>query len=671
MQIEFSRLNTADLAAVDSLMKKHSQTLGFLPTEALRDHLASGGVLGAKVDRTLVGYLLYTSNPRRFRITQLCVSEEFRGEGIARKLLEKLKQSASTQSSIELNCRRDFPADAMWPRLGFVPIGEKPGRSVARHPLTHWYLALHSAHQQELDIFEAQTSSEALDVIVDAQIFFHFYEPESSETRLSRALLSDFLVDSLNICITDELLIEINRNFDKSRREQNRARVANFPQVQPSPRVVEDLVRQLRRVLPSNTRSQESDIRHLAKAAASEVNIFVTRDLSLLSKARTIAELVGLQVLSPTELIVQVHQLSDAKSYSPERVAGLNLGWHRFKQEDFQEFPYSAFLNESEGLRKFRQTLSQYLASPNLYACDLLRDGDDVAIVRTMRNDLPRTISIPLARVATSPNRTLYGRFLIADTLAKAVDMNQDVVEFKSSSISPYLRPELLDMGFTVLPDRLARFCFSRTLSREEALDRIAALSPQSRFSYEDMSDLELERHCSPLSLAAEQSYFLIPIRRGYALSLFDTQLSASDLIGGDPTVLLRWDNVYYRVKSAHRMLKPPARLLWYVSRPEKQIIAVSHLDSVTIDTPGELLKRFKRFGVLKWKTLYKMCDYDASTELMALRFSHTSLFRERIPLSKLRAVYREHGAGVFLQGPSRIPAKVFHDIYRLGYPEI
>ena len=161
MQIETSLLEITHLVEVDALMKRHSQTLGFLPTEALRDHLARGGVLGAKVDQTLVGYLLYASTPRRFRITQLCISEEFRGKGIARQLLERLRISATTQTSIVLNCRRDFPANAMWPKLGFVPISDRPGRSTAGHLLTQWHLALHSDQQPELELFKAQTSDES------------------------------------------------------------------------------------------------------------------------------------------------------------------------------------------------------------------------------------------------------------------------------------------------------------------------------------------------------------------------------------------------------------------------------------------------------------------------------------------------------------------------------
>ena len=670
MQIEISVLAVSDIDAVDGLMKCNRQTLGFLPSEALRSYLELDGVLGAKSDDQLVGYLLYQSNSRRFRITHLCVSRKFRGMGIAKELLQALKGSATTQTYITLNCRQDFEVGGLWESLDFVYAGEKPGRSQDGSVLFHWHLTLRSAHQPELDLFKAQTSDEALDVIIDAQVFFDLVRADCGESEDSKVLLADFLVDSLNLCVTDELRNEIGRSKDAEQRRIGLERFQLFPQVSPQHHVVEALAKRLRGILTSKTPSQLSDIRHLAKAAASDVKVFVTKDQSLLNKAQAIGALINLQILSPTALIIQAHQLSDVPSYSPDRVAGLQLGWHRFGNEDFQGFPYSAFLNKGEGQREFRRKLDHYLDRPHQYTCQLLKDGNDIATVRSLRNDSPNTIDVPLARVGALPNRNLFAKFLIADTLARAVEMNQNIVEFKASAISPYLIPHLLEMGFTSSANGYVRFCMPDCLTRSETLGRIRELRPESVSTYEGMSDLKLETHCSPLSLSVDQGYFLVPIRPSFALHLFDRQLSASDLIGGDPTVLLRWDNVYYSARLLHRMLKNPARILWYVTSPQKQIIAVSRLDDAFANTPTELLKRFKRFGVLDWENLYEMCNYDKAQKLMALRFSHTFLFREPIQLSRLRAIYREHGIGLFLQSPTRVPVEVFQYVFRLGFTD-
>ena len=92
--------------------------------------------------------------------------------GLARNLLETLKRSATTQKVIRLRCRRDFSANSLWPKFGFVPIDERPGRSKEGHLLTLWRLVL--APDDQFALFRANVSDTILDVVMDAQIFFDF-----------------------------------------------------------------------------------------------------------------------------------------------------------------------------------------------------------------------------------------------------------------------------------------------------------------------------------------------------------------------------------------------------------------------------------------------------------------------------------------------------------------
>ncbi len=344
MNITITQLTPADLDAVDELMKRYSETLGFLPWDALQDYLEKGYVLGAKTNEgCLVGYLLYGVYPNYFRITQLCVSEEYQRQGIAKQLVGNLKVTATTQKAIKLNCRRDFPANDLWPKLGFVALSEKPSRSGDGSFLTIWQLAL--VKDAQLQIFQAKTSSEALDIIIDAHIFFDFDEPDIDKTIPSKALLSDFLVDSLELWITDELLNEIHRQKNPEKRKKSRNRAQNFSTVESDPRLVEEFDERLKEILRSDKPSQKSDIKHLGKAAASNVKIFVTRDGNLLKNAEKIADLTGLEVVNPAELIIQLHELSERQSYAPDRVAGLNLRWDRLTSNDLAGVPFDFFLN--------------------------------------------------------------------------------------------------------------------------------------------------------------------------------------------------------------------------------------------------------------------------------------------------------------------------------------
>ena len=668
MKVTISQLTPTDLGAVDELMKRYGRTLGFLPRGALQSYLEKGSVLGAKTETgQLVGYLLYAANPNYFRITHLCVSEEYQYRGIGKRLVNTLKESADTQKAIKLNCRRDFPADTLWPKLGFVALGEKPSRSRDRHSLTSWQLTL--VPDVQLQIFQAKTSADALDIIIDAQIFFDFDEPDSDKAMPSKALLSDFLVDSLDLWITDELLNEINRQDDPEKRKKSQNRAQNFSTVESNPDLVEDFDKRLKELLPSNKPSRESDIRQLAKAAASNVKTFVTKDREILKNSEKIADLIGLEVVNLTELIIRLHELSERQSYTPDRIAGLNLRWDRLTAKDLMDFPLNSFLGDQERKGKFREKLESLIVQTDHYECELLRSGDDIVALRVLTNSSNKTLAVSLARVALSVDRSLFGRFLIADTVSKAVEKNLDIVKIETSALTPSLIPNLLEMGFIERNNSFVRFCFSRCLSRKEVLSEISELCPETTSTYQDMSDFELERRCSPLVLdSMEQKYFLIPIRSDYAMGLIDRDQSSLDLFGGDPNVLLRWDNVYYRAKNRHKMLTAPGRVLWYVSGRKKEIIAVSCLDDVAIDTTKELFKKFKKFGILKWRDLYEMCDRDLSKELMALKFSNTFLFQNPVLLDDVRDIYAKNDVKLWLQSPSEVPPKVFHELFQKGY---
>lgn len=667
MQTTIEQLTHADLDSVDDLMKRYSQTLGFLPREALQSYLKKGSVLGAKtnVDQ-LVGYLLYGAYQSYFRITHLCVSEEYRGQGIAKRFIDDLKDSATTQKSIKLNCRRDFPANALWPKLRFVPLDEKPSRSGDGHFLTSWQLTL--SLDDQLELFEIKTSDEILDIIIDAQIFFDFDEPDSAKTMPSKVLLSDFLIDSLDIWITDELLNEINRQNNSEKRRKSRNRSQRFPQVKPEPYLVEKFDKRLRGILPSCSESQESDIRQLAKAAASNIKAFVTKDRNILKSAKKILDTTGLEVVEPTKLIIRLHELSKGQSYAPDHIAGLDLRWERLTSNDLTDSLFNSFLEHGEKKGKFKVKLESLIAQTTRYECEFLRSGRDIIALRILMNSPNQMLISPLVRVAFSTDRSLFGRFLIADTVSKAVENNLDMVKFEDSAIPHHLMPNLLEMGFVQSKDCLVRFCFARCLSREQVLSAISQLCPDVTGEYRDMSDLELERYCSPLALASEkQKYFLIPIRPAYAMGLIDRDQSSRDFFGGNPNILLRWDNVYYRSKSFHKMITAPGRILWYVSK-RKEIIAVSCLDDVVIDTTKELFRKFKRFGVLEWKDLYEMCDHDPLKELMALKFSNTFLFRKPVSLDDIRIIYAKHGAGLSLQSPSKVPSEIFCELFQKGF---
>ena len=96
-------LDAGDVDAVDRLRKANSATLGFLSRETLLDYLEKGRALGAKCgDGSLAAYMLFANRRTDLRVTHLCVDQEIRGKGLARKLMERLATESRNQGLLSL-----------------------------------------------------------------------------------------------------------------------------------------------------------------------------------------------------------------------------------------------------------------------------------------------------------------------------------------------------------------------------------------------------------------------------------------------------------------------------------------------------------------------------------------------------------------------------------------
>ena len=470
VQITVSPLTLSDADDVDELMKRNSQTLGFLPRKVLDEYIRQCTAIGAKTAQgELAGYLLYAANPVRFRVAHLCVADAFRGQGIARRLIDALKAAVTTQTGIRLHCRRDYPANELWPVLGFLPLGERPARTPGRR-LTLWYLDL--TPEDRLGLFRARTSDETVDIVVDSQVFFDLHEPDNDTTRVSKSLLSDFMADSVRILLTDEIYLEIDRNRDPEQRELSRQHARGFPTAEYDPRSVLHFAAALSRLLPGRTRSQKSDIQHLAKTAASEVRTFVTRDEKLLRESARISTLTGLQVVSPPDVIVQHHRLLERQSYGPSRVAGVDLAWRRWAHDDFSGFPFELFLNDGERKGNFKTKLNRFFADPKLSTVEILyRENDAIAIRVLVRDSGVRLIG-RIVRIARTVDQRQFGRFVFADMLAKAVDEGLCMVQVDSEAMTSGLSHDLLEAGFRECDGNFVKFTFSTCFDRLTTLKK-------------------------------------------------------------------------------------------------------------------------------------------------------------------------------------------------------
>lgn len=673
MNFTSEKLTVDKLDSVDALMKTNSSTLGFLPRAALKHYFTKEGVLGITCGKDeLVGYLLFAINSERVRIAQLCVSDEFRGKGLAKSLIDTLVGLTTTQTEITLHCRRDYQVNRMWPKFGFKPIGERPGRAREGSVLTYWRRTLRPDSQ--LSLFQAQTQDETVDVIIDSQIFIDLSNPDSADNQTYKTLNSDSSILPTKFWITDELYSEIDRITDDKKRNLARQNADLYPPVVYEPKTAECYEEILKDFLPSNKASEVSDINHLALAAASNVSIFITRDNGLLKKSDQIKSTTNLDVLNPTNLIIRLHESSNKDSYTTYPISGLSLLWCRLTNENFPPNLYEHFLLKGERLHQFKEKLEFFLANPIRYRCLLLSSNNEVVAIRVDETESDSTLITHFCRVwqrrTTGP---LFIGYLVTSTLYDAINRKCCLVKFTADSMFPRLVPNLLDRGFVKCNENYVRFCIASSLKSDQILEKIESLDPEVVGKYSGMTDSELEQFCSPLNnLTNQQPKILIPIRREYAISLINCDLATEDLFGGNVHVLLRWANVYYRKKSHHNLLKSSVRILWYVSGGRYEtgkIMATSRLDEIEIGTPKDLYKKFRHDGILDWKEIYTMCEEVVDKEIMVLKFSHTFPFRNPVDLKSINEVYENTtGRNPILWSPAKLDFEIFNKLFELGY---
>jgi len=670
MKLNIARLTESDLQRIDDLSRNYRSTLGFLTMETYRDYLSKGGVLGARTATgELVGYVLFADYYDRFRIAQLCVSEAFRGKGIARQLIDKLKETATTQKVIKLRCRRDFPAHDMWPKLGFIPLDEKPGRSAQGLPLTLWCNRI--AQDDELGLWRAETSDEVLDIVIDAQIFYDFDAEETSSTTISKGLLEDYLLDSLNIWVSDELFIEINRQKSDEVRQRSLERARGMARLSHRQDQVDQFIQILQSVLPYRDPSEKSDIHHLAKTAASDVRTFVTKDEKLIRKSTAIKSLTGVSVIHPSKLIISLHEISEKHSYSPSRVSGINLHWRRIRDEDCASLSNGYFQHAGESKGKLTETIRSYLSHPNRYQCEFLWSQKEVVAIRVLDTQQQKSLNVVLSRISRNAEVDLFAEYLVADTLSLSIEKFSKVVIFSTHGSPEYLFPTLVNMGFKTHQDGWIKLVIAQSCCRNQAQACIATSTPDLSSEYQRLNDLDFDRDCAPLASNETIPTYVVPIKPAFAMGLINKKQAADDLFGGKPSVLLRWNNVYFRGKSRHRMIRSPGRILWYVSGNIGSIVAVSHLDEVEVGLPKNLFKKYQKFGILEWRDLYSMCGKRVDKEIMVLRFSHTFLFKKQISLKTMKKIFSEDDLPLLLISPIAVSFNTLGKLYKIGFSNL
>ena len=683
------------LSDIKRLGKRNSATLGFFPEGAFDEHAQRQQIFAAiSEDGKLAGYLLYRVSNRTARIVHLCVDEPFLGKGVSKLLVDKLKLDTEDLVGISLKCRRDYDANTLWPHLGFSAQAEMPGRGRSPRNLVYWWYG--HGHPTLFDFARTDDGETRVTAAVDANIFYDLFEDNRDGHVESIALRADWLSDSVQLVLSDEINNEINRSNDPLTRKISRERINEFERFHYSNVEAETIAHALELLHPNNvtklTLTDRSDIRQLAAAAAGGLQFFLTRDGVLLGAdfRAEVHEQLGLQILRPSDFIRQIDELRSQREYEPAKLSGTGLQLTLVKSG--QESSLIKTFHQKETRLEFQTRFRGFLSDVKTSRSSIVTttSGDILALVVSVTQSSGRT-EIPIFRVLPGNLAPTLTRHLLVNMVDDSVARGSSAIEFTDAFISGESELALKEEGFLNAGTRFLKFHLPVMGTSEQIVKLLSKFEPaddKEKNYLQILSDIlakppyeisfqtyaDIEKALFPLKiLDSPVKTYMVPIRPNWAKELFDSDLANQGLFPAREDLALRKEQVYYRSRLNSAGIKPPARVLWYVSQdrslPHKSgaIRACSTLYEVNVDSPKVLYARYRRLGIYEWSDVYKAAKQNVDNDIMALRFGDTELFPTQITLDDLRNISKQHDFGLQLQSISRIPRSAFAEIYARG----
>ena len=645
---------------VIDLSRKHQRNLGQLPYAAFHEAARQGTLIVAANGTDIAGYVLFRVTKRTGAVvlTHLCVAEEHVGNGIAHLLIAAAVERYPHAPGIGLKCRKDYDAHDVWPKLGFEARGQSQARAKNR-VLVHWWRPIndHTLFTFDPDIEDRPAAA------IDANVFRDLHEPRPKFAS-SVALHDDWLTGVVELVTTAQLGTEI---VDASEELPHlRGALDWYQRLSPSP---SEVASELARLTPSlmSPDIKDKDRRHIAMAAMGGARYFVTRDADVLSHATTIDRLTGLRVLSPSDLVLELHAEQFESSYRPEAIlataAEITPLSHIPDRSEFARFADPQNRERARDLEGvFRSTAALASAGGKLWA--LRATGEELAGVMAfvVANN---AMTVRAIRVASRVHRPTFCRQLIHVLRQEAVAQGCETIEF-NGTLPHYVRDALASEGLRSSDDGYSAPCPRGVFDwNSDLIDRVRAEEAPTAADARIVSEAERRFWPARFNTGRVPAY-IVPIQPQWARPLFDNDPPQGELFDRPLRLGLAREHVYYR--SYRSKLEFPARILWYVSGtgPNAGFCGTSWLDFAVSDRPASLFQRFGPQGIYLEDNV-RSCVQRSGGKATALVFSRTEMFPRRISLQRGRQLHpplKKNGA---LQSMSTIDEHVFYAFQNEG----
>jgi hypothetical protein len=357
-------------------------------------------------------------------------------------------------------------------------------------------------------------------------------------------------------------------------------------------------------------------------------------------------------------------------------------------------------LNESfrapqkETKQRFAALLNSLLADPHDIEVKVVKDADKPQALLAFKRSTQIELEVPIMRVDRGLSSGLAStlmRYLIQELILVSAKEDRLITRITDQHLSADSIDALTESGFSPSNGIWFKINLKGVMSAQELLTKLSGIESEVPWARQYILHaagvvetavasenhtvlLNIEKAFWPVKIVGTGiPTFIVPILPEWAMHLFDTGVGSQNLFGGNPNLIFRVENAYYR-NASPRVLRAPGRILWYVSKHSgkyqetESVRAYSYLEDVVIDRPKALFARFHRLGVYKWNDLVRLAKKDLDRNIMGFRFAKTEMLTRPISKKAIQELWQDElGKNFHIQCPLKIPERVFFSLYSMS----
>lgn len=669
--------------------------LGFLPETIYPEAAYLGKLLVATVTdesgEHYAGHMLFGGVFPQARIFQLYVAPPYRNRGIAREILDFLKDRLTQNSwlSITAKVATDLPANRAWEKLGFITARVKPGGSSRGRMINVRVLDLKSpslfdylepAARVEFRLSHKLSPRKPL-YLLDLNVFFDVIRqrPRSQESGdIFRAAFEN----NVRLMVAEEFVEELKRTSYDPTNDPVLTLALQQPRLpRPSEKFLNPLLDELAEIIfPERKRSKsltaqdQSDLIHIATAVHQNAAGFITNEIAILRSASTLLKKYRVEVFGAAEF----------SGLTADKEAAQNIPIAKTDKEGTIITKHVA----TDDIARIEKFLSKNNASqssidearitghdaPNKIA---VYDGDNIICYAhwyCSRGPQP-TADLFICVDETHPDAETAIDHILTST-SESLSRNQPcLVKLYISEGDSTTRQFAISHGFT-LPEgesssshKLQRLCVRKiiveenwTSVRHNIATRSGVQLPENMPAYagpHQKIDIVLTgKRATKIGLLELESYFapaifmlpgrdgvLVSIKHDFSEDLFRSSPQSSLL--APPQAVLRRERVYVTSGRTKSAFTEGAPIVFYESqegRGRGAVIAIGRITRVQLIKKQEAIPSVRARGVLNARLLDLVSSVSDVTEVA---FDNLFVLNKPVELKKLRTMGVADGANL------------------------